>query len=314
MMRLAASLVAAAAGLALIPLALASSASAAATTTSPGTPGQNWAGYADIIPHPTQVPRDAGNQMASASVTFTIPKINCSASIIGPHESSASYRKTHGNVWSAVAFWAGLDGAQHGTVTDPDGGTPIEQAGIDGVCHSEYGSAVYQAFYQMDTYANGPSTYPALKTVSGKAVAPRAGDVISVRVSDYMPHRPDHKTGESYYLSVDDVTRGARWSAGEDTAARAPDAQAEVITEAVSNGPYVSRHAIGLAAFSPVHYTNAIVSSFPLGYVYGYPLGEPTELYTPQKDYVDHHGALISTGPIKTVDYDTYSTFTSTFR
>lgn len=139
-------------------------------------------------------------------------------------------------------------------------------------------------------------------------------------------HRADLKTGYSYEMYIDDVTRGATWSGVESTTARAPDARAEVATEAVNNGPYAPASlqgtgklagTVGLAAFSPVTY-QAIVASYPVGYVYGVPLGESSPYYALVKYQATSTGLggglpMISTGTIKNVDY-TYSTFTTTFR
>jgi hypothetical protein len=318
MRRLTASLAAAAAvaSLTLIPLAAAGSASAAVTASSPGKPEMNWAGYEDDVTHPTQLSKYGGNQMAEIYATFTVPAINCSKSVIGPREWSASYRKAHGNYWSVVSFWAGLDGEQ--------GSNSIEQAGIDGICHSQYGTAVYEPMWQTDVAPNSAQTggYPTLETAGGKSVAVQAGDVITASVYDNMPFTTNLKTGYAYGLNIKDVTRNASWSEVEKTPARAPDAQAEVITEAVNNGPYAPATlngkpfepsgTVGLAAFSPVTYT-VQVSSYEIGYVYGLSMAADAPYWTLTKKYVKGDGqTLIATGLIKNVDQTT--TFTNTFR
>ena len=91
-----------------------------------------------------------------------------------------------------------------------------------------------------------------------------------------------------------DVTRGASWSGVESTTARASDAQAEVVTEAVNNGPYAPATlnnqplepdgTVRLAAFSPVTYTDVTVTSHLFGHVYGSP-GKTTPNHTETKKY-----------------------------
>ena len=64
------------------------------------------------------------------------------------------------------------------------------------------------------------------------------------------------KPGTTYGIRITDLTKyGEYWSGNETTPANAPDATAEVITEAVSGGPYRrARTPIGLAAFAQVTY------------------------------------------------------------
>jgi hypothetical protein len=295
MRRLTASLaaVAAAAGLVLIPLAAASSASAATTSTPSGHSFRNWSGYVDTADHPSV-------KMEMARTLFTVPKINCAKSVIGPHEAPVSFRKTHGNDWSAVSFWAGLDGEKNTTT--------IEQAGVEGICHSKTSAAVYLPFYQVDAYTN-------VQVKMGTPI--EAGDVIEAYVSDYVLESPGIQTGYKYYLYITDETQGGEnWTGIEKVPARAPDGTAEVVTEAVSNGPYATKAlapdgAIGLAAFSPVTYTEAGIASSTSGGAW--PMTSESPWWTLQEDYVGIPVTLITTGKLGTTASG-YSEFTNTFR
>jgi hypothetical protein len=280
--------------LALIPLAAASPASAVAISTpvrSTVSDG-NWAGYVDTVRHL--------NTMGLVYASFTVPKINCAKSVIGPHESSASYRKKHGNVYSAVSFWVGIDGKQ--------GQNALEQAGITGICHSKTSAAVYHPFYQIAANLNEPGS--DLPLSMGRPV--RAGDVIEVSVRDDALGAgapAGLKSGSAYVMRITDLTQyGEYWSGTEHTPARAPDDQAEVITEAVSGGPYVAKDAIGLAAFRPVTYNQAEVATFTSG---GTNSLASNPFWTVQKYVVD--GSLITTGSLGT-NASGYSTFTNTFK
>jgi hypothetical protein len=285
---------AAAGALTLIPLAAAGSASAAATSTpvhntvSDG----NWAGYVDTARHL--------NTMGLVFASFTVPKINCAKSVIGPHESPASFRKTHGNVYSAVAFWVGIDGKM--------GQNSLEQAGITGICHSKTSAAVYDPFYQIAANLNEPGN--DLPLSMGRPV--KAGDVIEVSVRDDALGAgapAGLQSGSAYGMRITDLTQyGEYWSGTEHTPARAPDGQAEVITEAVSGGPYVPKDAIGLAAFSPVTYDQAGLATFTSG---GANSLAANQFWTVQKYIVDV--SLITTGSLGT-NANGYSTFTNTFK
>ena len=290
---------AATSALALIPLALASSASAA--TTSPVYSGTHssgdWAGYVDTA-RPAKKGQPA-NLVGFVYVSFTVPSINCAKSVIGPHEASAGFRKANGNVYSAVSFWVGIDGA--------NGLNPLEQAGITGICHSKTAAAVYDPYYQIAANLNEPGN--DLPLSFGDPV--KAGDhiVVSVRDDALGAGAPAGlKPGTTYGIRITDLTKyGEYWSGNETTPANAPDATAEVITEAVSGGPYVSKNAIGLAAFSQVTYNQGETGTFTSG---GSDSLSSNTFWTVQKWVVD--GGLIATGSLGT-NANGYSTFTNTF-
>ena len=296
MRRLTASLVTAAAvtgALALIPLALACPA-LAATTPPPGTYNStNWAGYVDV---PT-----TGNVVGLAYATFTVPKINCAKSLIGPHEASLSYRKAHGNDWSAVAYWVGIDG-QGGQ------GGSLEQIGVTGVCHSKTSAAVYHAWYQVDPAHNHNIKLPSFVTI-------QAGDVIQVSVEDdALIGVLGVKPGNLYrYTFSDNSKDDGGWVADLATPKKAPGASAEYITEGVSGGPNWPHDAIGLAATQPVHWDHALIAVFNGGGAF--PL-DTTADWTARNLTMTktlHGGAVyITTGPLGT-DASGYSTFTNKF-
>jgi len=300
-MRLTASLVAAAAATALttlIPLALASSASAATAPPAPETYNStNWGGYVDIPA--------TGDVVGMTAGTFTVPKINCAKSLIGPHEAPLAWRKAHGNDWSAVAYWVGIDGIE---------GTPgaLEQTGITGVCHSKTSKAVYDAWYQDDA-----STRHTVTLDEGRPV--EAGDVIHVYVADNALLGSAKVRGKSYTMKIVDSTQhGEQWYDGDvTTPATAPDASADYITEAVNDGPNIRHDATGLAATQPVHWSYAAIATFNSGgandiaTLPGYWTAQNWAL-TRVKANSGARSIYITTGPLGE-DSLGYSTFTSTF-
>ena len=253
--------------LALIPLAAASTTAASAASTSASsvinagssTPSADWAGYVDTMNHP-----GGYNQFKSVRATFTVPGINCSKSVIGGKPWPAG---TPGHkYWSAAGFWVGLDGS----LTDSQ---RLEQAGITGYCTGPKAYAQYEAWYQMT-----PRKYVTVP------LAVRVGDRITVTVWDtdgVTPQSPkwgDPKyAGYSYSVDIQDTTRNTSWyrnglrpdQNGLPHGSRAPDRTAEVITEAVSYGPYANaKYTIGLADMGTVSYTHAMVSAYDTGWIY----------------------------------------------
>jgi hypothetical protein len=272
MRRLTASLVAAATGaLALIPLASASAATtstpvaSSATLAGSQTESHSWAGWVDTMNKP-----GGYHQFKGVEATFKVPGINCSGSVIGS-------KRYPGGPYSAAAFWVGLDG------TNSDSNR-LEQAGITGTCASKTSSAQYYAWYQMTPFT----------VVKVSLAGLRAGDSITVAVEDtdgVTPYSPKFgnpaDAGYSYSVSIKDSTRGSSYyknglrpdQNGLPHGSRAPDSSAEVITEAVSNGPYNTPHATGLADMGTVNYTDVNVSSFASGWIYGMSM-KSTEWWT----------------------------------
>ena len=54
------------------------------------------------------------------------------------------------------------------------------------------------------------------------------------------PTKPT-KTGYRYEMTIDDITRGISWTANPRTPVRVSDSSAEVVTEAVNDGPYIPK-------------------------------------------------------------------------
>lgn len=301
--------VAATAALALIPLA-ASTPASAATKPPPqaGVAEVNWAGYEDDMIHPTEPSSNSGGmQFDEIYAQFKVPGINCGKSVIGPREYSAAFRKTHGNIWSAVSFWAGLDGEQ--------GKKTIEQAGVDAICSGPKAYATYKPFYQDWT---GTTNFVTLTGSKHNPGTVRVGDTIQMYVADAQPHtaKPS-QTGYLYAMGITDVTRNVKWTATVKAGAgRAPDSSVEVVTEAASDGPYASAAldpsgTIGLADFTPVTYIGVEQSSFPIGYVYGISMAA-AEHWTLTEKYVKGNGKiLIGTSGIDNAGQVT--SFTNTF-
>ena len=287
---------AATAALSLIPLALAGAASATTTPAPVQKYNVNWAGYVDV-PAPGQV-------MGEAYASFVVPKVNCSKSIIGPHEASAAFRKAHGNDWSAVSYWVGLDG---------QGGQSgyLEQIGVTAVCHSKTSAAVYLPFWQINPRVNHNMTLSF-----GDAV--KAGDTIQVLVRDNgLGTNPSGvKPGHSYELRIVDLSRyGESWDHSETTLGKAPGASADYITEAVSGGPNVAKNAIGLADTASVYWSHGLVASYKSDGADS--LDTAKGLWTAQNDILDKTGQYwspiyVGTSPLSH-DASGYSTFTNTF-
>jgi hypothetical protein len=288
---------AATAALSLIPLALAGAASA---STIPPAPVQkysmNWAGYVDV---PAK-----GQVVGEAYSSFVLPKVNCSKSIIGPHEASAAFRKAHGNDWSAVSYWVGIDG---------QGGQAgyLEQIGVTAVCHSKTSAAVYMPFWQIN-----PRVSHNMKLSFGDPVKP--GDTIQVLVRDNgLGTNPSGvKPGHSYELRIVDLNQfGESWDHSETTSGTAPGASSDYITEAVNDGPNITKNAVGLADTAPVHWDHALVATYKSGGADS--LDTAKGLWTAQNDILDKTGQYwspiyVGTSPLSH-DASGYSTFTNTF-
>jgi hypothetical protein len=206
----------------------------------------NWAGYVDA--------HASGQVVGEAYATFILPKVNCAKSIIGLHEASAAFRKAHGNDWSAVSYWVGIDG---------QGGQAgyLEQIGITAVCHSKTSAAAYMPFWQIN-----PRVSHNMTLSFGDSV--KAGDTIQLLVRDNgLGTNPSGvKPGRSYELRIVDLSRfGESWDHSELTSGPAPGASADYITEAVSGGPNVAKNAIGLAATATVSWDHGLVATYKSG-------------------------------------------------
>jgi len=263
---------AAAASLAFISLAAAGAPAAgpaaSALTAASSTPSSVWAGYVDTIRHP-----GGRNRFSSVAATFKVPAITCAKSIVVGHPFPASY-PGH-KYWSAAAFWAGLDGGNG----DADS---LEQAGITGYCTGPRVAAQYEAWYQMNPHHN---VVVPLRNAAGHPGTVRAGDTIQVSVRDTAGVTPGSPkwadpryAGYIYAVTLKDTTRGLSYDSGSLKlrsfgTGRAPGMTAEVITEAVSGGPYSSGpkhpYTIGLARMGVVRYTDVYVSSLATGWIYG---------------------------------------------
>ena len=260
---------AAAAALALIPLAAAGTPTAgpaaSSLTATSSTPSANWAGYVDTMRHP-----GGANRFNGVEATFKVPAINCAKSIVTGRSFPAG--SLGHKYWSAAAFWVGLDG-------DGAASGSMEQAGITGYCTGPRAAAQYEAFLQMD-----PHTYVliSLRDAARHPGMVRAGDTIQVAVRDTAGVTPDSPkwaqpkfAGFAYSVDIKDTTRGISFYRNglkpkTFGAGRAPGMTAEVITEAVSNGPYASQeYRIGLARMGVVRYTDVYVSSLATGWIYG---------------------------------------------
>ena len=261
---------AATAALSLITLAAASTSAAARPAASPLTASSTtkslvWAGYVDTMNHP-----GGYNRFKSVQATFKVPAINCSKSIVVGHPWPARY-PGH-KYWSAAGFWVGLDGGENDTAN-------LEQTGITGYCTGPKAAAQYEAWYQMD-----PQLYVIipLKDAKSHQGTMRVGDTIHVQVWDTAgvdPRSPKWANlkyaGYIYSVGIQDTTRGISYYSNglkprTNGYGRAPDMTAEVITEAVSGGPYsTAKYTIGLAKMGTVNYTDVYVSSFATGWIYG---------------------------------------------
>jgi hypothetical protein len=260
---------ASAASLALIPLAMASAPAAglaaSSLTASSSIPSVDWAGYVDTMRHP-----GGADRFNSVRATFKVPAISCAKSIVVGHPWPASY-PGH-KYWSAEASWVGLDGGANDTGS-------LEQAGITGYCTGPRAAAQYEAWYQMDPKHN---VVVSLKDAGGHPGAVRAGDTIQAVVYDtggLTPASPKWASqkyaGYIYSVTLTDTTRGISYYSNglkprTHGYGRAPDMTAEVITEAVSNGPYSgAKYTIGLARMGVVRYTDVYASSLATGWIYG---------------------------------------------
>jgi hypothetical protein len=282
--------------LSIIPLALAGAASASTTPAPVLKYNTNWAGYVDVPA--------SGQVVGEAYASFVVPKINCAKSIIGPHEASAAFRKAHGNDWSAVTYWVGIDGqgGQSGA---------LEQIGVTAVCHSKTSAAVYMPFWQIN-----PRVHHNMTLSFGDPV--KAGDTIQVLVRDNaLGANPSGvKPGHSYELRIVDLNQfGESWDHSETTPAKAPGASADYITEAVSKGPNVAHNAIGLADTAPVHWDHALIATYKSGGAY--PLDTLKGFWAAQRWFVvkapdSESPVYVTTSPL-TQDADGYSVFTNTF-
>ena len=294
--------VAATGALALIPLAAASTTAASAASTSASsvinagssTPSADWAGYVDTMKHP-----GGYNQFKGVTATFTVRGVNCSKSVIGGPRWPAG---TPGHkYYSAASFWVGLDG----TSTDSQ---RLEQAGIGATCASKTASAQYYGWWQMTP--NEGNQQVTLTSSKGAKGTVRAGDVVTVFVWDtdgVTPNSPKWgnpaDAGYTYSVSIQDKTRGISWyknglrpdQNGLPHGSRAPDRTAEVITEAVSNGPYANaKYTIGLADMGTVSYTHAMLSAYDTGWIYAQQLAS-NHYWTAAKYSVDVPRDLIGT-------------------
>ena len=266
----------------------------AAATTAAGAVGshgtQNWAGYVETMKTPGG---DKGeDRFKRVEATFTVPHVSCAKSIL--------YTQSQYQPWSATSMWVGFDGEQ--------GSTAIEQAGIQATCASRTAAAKYTVFYQVVTTDNVTPSFTV-----------KPGDVVTASVEDSTDLAPGAspgpnfgnpaKAGYYYTLSVQDVTRGTTWTKyNAKVPNRAPDAQAEIITEAESNGPfYPHPAAIGLADMGTVTYTDASVASLATGWIYGIQL-MPTEYWTLTKDSLTLPQNLIGTTALSDAD-SSFSTY-----
>jgi len=171
----------------------------------------NWAGYVDL-------PK-SGKTFTDVGTTFYIPRLSAS-------QKSACVAAAAGtpNDTSYAAYWAGLDGANNGTV---------EQEGVAQYCQGDGTTGLY-AWYEM---------YPANPVPFFGAVNP--GDKIVV-VTLY--------TGGKYNLYLHDVTNGFHFNVKE--SGNGKRASAEVITEDPGDGNPSVWH---LADYGSAKYTNSIV-------------------------------------------------------
>lgn len=257
--------------LTLIPLAATSTTAASAASnptntainSTSSTASSNWAGYVDTMKTPSG---DNGyDRFKGVTATFKVPAVSCQGSVPGTYPPPPPV-PGQSKDYSAVSYWVGLDG--NGTDTKS-----LEQAGIGATCSSKTASPHYYAWYQMDPQQGN---VPVTLTV-------RTGDTIWVSVEDtdgVTPESPKFgnpaDTGYAYSVLIEDKTRNTKWSKNglkPGDGVRAPDATAEVITEAVSNGPYfVSAKAphydIGLAQTGTVNYTDVEVTSLHTGWIY----------------------------------------------
>jgi hypothetical protein len=288
---------AATAALSLIPLALAGAASASTTPAPQKFNSTDWAGYEDVPA--------SGQVVGEAYASFVLPKVNCAKSLIGPHEASAAFRKAHGNDWSAVTYWVGIDGlsGQAGY---------LEQIGVTAICHSKTSAAVYTPFWQINPRV------PHNMTLSfGTRSGVKAGDTIQVLVRDNaLGTDPSGvKPGRSYELRIADVQSGGIWDHSELTSGTAPGASADYITEGVSGGPNVAKNAIGLADTAQVKWVHALIATYKSGGADS--LDTAKGLWTAR--VLTMTKALKSGSPVYVTtsqlgqDASGYSTFTNTF-
>lgn len=141
---------------------------AAAAVTAPAWPAltsANWAGYY-TLPQP-------GHPMLGASVTFTVPKVDCRYS-----RGAAPY---YGGMWAGVG---GLGSA--GPRVEPGGRAWLEQAGVRVDCASKSAQAVYQPFWEVvPTVKTKDPDYAGsqvFRDAHGRETYVRPGDRVTVLV------------------------------------------------------------------------------------------------------------------------------------
>ncbi len=253
---------AATAVLSIIPLALAGAASASTKpfvdTTAVAT--DNWAGYVASTPGSYNI----ADQFGWVEATFVVPKVTCSDSTESPLQS----KRPSGQLYSAAAFWVGL------------GGTPkklLEQDGVQVWCPTQGGAPEYGAFYEMvPVPTSGNSTDAPLYNKAGKHITIHAGDKIVADTWDYSTESEatshHYAPGRVYKFEVQDLTQGATSRIGYqifNVGVLGSDNSAEVISEAINNGPWAGKNYTGIAHFQPVSYNNITVGMNGGGYGWG---------------------------------------------
>ncbi len=248
MRRLTASLVAATAAtaaLSILPLALASTASAATTSATTYTPMVNWAGYVATMS------ASQTDKFGFIQANFTIPKTSCSSS------TESGYKIPKGQLYSAVAYWVGLGGV----------GEPLEQGGIMVTCASKTATPKIQAFQEMLPRQGNAQFVKLNKWGLNKPI--QAGDVIVAQVSD-LSTSSGTKPGKSYRVQITDVTKGTETNlAPTNGGVTGNDSTAEVVTEAINDGPWVAPWHTGIAHFQPVSYSGITLGLNGGGYTWG---------------------------------------------
>jgi hypothetical protein len=252
---------AATAALSLIPLALAGAASASTKPTESTAVGtSNWAGYVAKTPGSYSI----ASQFGWVQASFTVPKVTCSDST----QSSLQGKRPAGQLYSAAAFWVGL------------GGMPkklLEQDGIMALCGTKTGAPAYGAFYEMvPVPSSGSAVGLTLYNKAGKGVVIHAGDKIIADTWDYhtqsLSTSHHYAPGRVYKFLVTDVTQGAKSKLGYqifNVGVLGSDNSAEVVSEAINNGPWAGPDYTGIAHFQPVSYTGITVGMNGGGYSYG---------------------------------------------
>lgn len=171
----------------------------------------------------------------------------------------------------------------------------LEQDGVMALCGTQSGAPAYGAFYEMvpvpsSGNAVGMTLY---STKTGKSVVIHAGDKIIADTWDYhtqsLSTSHPYAPGRVYKFLVTDVTQGAKSKIGFqifNVGVLGSDNSAEVISEAINNGPWAGPDYTGIAHFQPVSYSGITVGFNGGGYSYGIGQGPS---WTAVKDYV-HSG------------------------